>query len=300
MQRTFGSMTVEQRRARLQAEWKSRLGNVEPTASTRLTIARGEAGVTIAPFVISPDAGVPVACTLLQSERTRIQGDKPIVVMFARAGKQKLLSARRNEIAAMLDAGFLVCLTDLRGFGETSPGSGRDRGSDETAIAASYLMLGDPLIAGQLRDLRAVLHHFDRMLGADLKHIVVWGDSLAAPNPPDVAAFVPEDLDQPTQGESSAAMVALLAGLFDDVAAVYTRGGLASYRDLADKPASHVPLAAIVPGVVPAGDVSELVAALSPKPVRQDAMVDTLNRLANPAEEKASPAAWIIEQLKKK
>src|SRR5690606_1401319 len=136
-----------------------------------------------------------------------------VVVMFAQAGKRKLLAARQAEVAALLDAGLVVCLVDLRGFGETAAGTGCGRGSAATSVSASHLMLGDPLVAGQLRDLRCVLRHVRGLRFVDPARIALWGDSLAAANAPDVVAAVPSDVDQPTAAEPAAALLATLGGL---------------------------------------------------------------------------------------
>ena len=51
------------------------------------------------------------------------KGKLPIVVMVAQAGKAGFLKERSDAIEAFLKAGIAVCLVDVRGTGETKPGS---------------------------------------------------------------------------------------------------------------------------------------------------------------------------------
>jgi cephalosporin-C deacetylase-like acetyl esterase len=296
---TLAPLNAEQRPKQVQALWKKYLGKIDPPDGSLSEVAATDfAGATVTQYLLQADYGIAVPLTTL-----RVAGldnaRRPAVVLFARAGKQKLLTARRDEIAAMLNAGVVVCLADLRGFGESASGASRDRGSDETSIAASCLMLGDPLIAAQLRDLRFVIGKVRQLPYVDMKRIALWGDSLTPANAKDVVAAVPLDLDQPTPAEPVAATLALLGGLFDDVSAVYARGGLAHFRDLLDSPYVHVPLAAIVPGAIAAGDVPELVSALPAARVRQDATVDAWNRQIDAPKENIRAADWIIRALRK-
>ncbi|HEX8916351.1 MAG TPA: hypothetical protein VF796_28630, partial [Humisphaera sp.] len=159
----------------------------------------------------------------------------------------------------------------------------------------------DPLIAGQLRDLRAVLRVLKASDFVDPGRVAVWGDSLAAPNAPDVVAAVPQDLDQPTPAEPAAALLAVLAGVFEKPAAVYARGGLVAYADLLRSPFVHVPLDAIVPGAIPVGDVGAVVgAAATVVPVRTAVTVDAWNRATGDDGKAADGAAlWVVERLRK-
>jgi hypothetical protein len=195
---------------------------------------------------------------------------------------------------------LIVCLVDFRGAGETAPGSGRDRGSEATSISASSLMLGDPLLAGRLRDLRCVLRALRQFDSVDSSHIALWGDSLAPVNPPDVQAAVPLDLDLPQQAEPGAALLAMLGGLFEDgVSAVYTRGGMAEYRDLLRSPFVLVAHDAVVPGVIGAGDIAALSSGLSPMPIRAEGQVDAWDRAVGKEKPAGQTAAeWVIERLR--
>jgi len=64
----------------------------------------------------------------------------------------------------------------------------------------------------------------------------------------------------------------------EDVRAVYVRGGLVGYHSLLQSQFVYVPHDAVVPGVLTAGDLSDVAAALAPRPLRLDGLVDGLNR----------------------
>ena len=74
-------------------------------------------------------------------------------------------------------------------------------------------------------------------------------------------------------------LLALLAPLFEkDIRCVYIRGGLVSYASVLESPFLYVPHDVVVPGALTVGDVSDVAAALAPRPLRLDALVDGLNR----------------------
>ena len=119
-------------------------------------------------------------------------------------------------------------------------------------------------------------------------------------------------------------LVVLLAALADEeIRAIYAYGGIVSYQSVLESPFVQLPHDCIVPGVFQTGDLPELVAALAPRPVKLEGLVDGVNRSVtedklkvtyaraterydreNAADklvietERASPAQWLIEQLK--
>jgi len=55
----------------------------------------------------------------------------------------------------------------------------------------------------------------------------------------------------------------------------------------------------IVPGILQAGDIPDLTAALAPRPVRLVGLVDGRNRpVQGAAREPASLASWLVRQLR--
>ena len=81
-----------------------------------------------------------------------------------------------------LIGGVAVCLPDVRGTGETSPGGARDRQTEATSLSATELMLGGTLLGARLRDLRAVLAYLRTRADVDFARVALWGDSFAPVN----------------------------------------------------------------------------------------------------------------------
>jgi dienelactone hydrolase len=233
-------------------------------------------------ITVEPSIVVPVILLKPESAGAEQRGGKPpVVVAMAQAGKQELLRERASEIAALLDRGTAVCLPDVRGTGETSSGTGRGRRSAATSLSSSELMLGGTMLGAQLRDLRAVLAWLRTRHDLDARQLSLWGDSLTRPNPSDANFQIPRDDDDalPKSPEPLAGLLALLAALYEeDVRAVYVHGGLAGFESVLTKHLVLIPHDAVVPGALTAGDLCDLVAALAPRRIRLEGMVDGWNR----------------------
>jgi hypothetical protein len=141
-------------------------------------------------------------------------------------------------------------------------------------------MLGRTLLGSRLRDLRLVLGGLRQHAALDETRMALWGDSFAPVNAAGDNVEVPWDAAKlPAQSEPLGGLLALFGALYEpDVRAVYARGGLESYRSLLRSPFLYVPHDALVPGALTAGDLEDVVAALSPRPVRLEGLVDGLNR----------------------
>jgi hypothetical protein len=204
----------------------------------------------------------------------------PVTVAIAQADKQEFLKQRTDAIAGLLAQGVAVCLPDVRGVGESAPTGGREARSQATSLSASGLLIGQTLLGARLRDLRSVLEHLRQRPEIDGKRIALWGDSFAPVNPAERAFVVPHGSDnRPHQPEPLGGLLAMLGALFDDdIRAVQVRGGLSSYQSALQGPCCYLPHDAAVPGVLTVGDLPELTAALAPRPLRLEALVDGLNR----------------------
>ncbi len=281
--------------------WAKLLGGVDPTGDPRVAALEPlRAGdVAVERLSLEVDAGIVVPALVLVPPHGK-EARLPVVVAFAQGGKREFLKNRAVEIAALLKGGAIVCLPDLRGTGETRPGSSRGRSSEATDLSATEFMLGRTMVGLRVRDLRSVLKYLRSRGDVDAKRLALWGDSFVESNPPDRRFAVPLELDDsPRIAEPMGGLVALLGALFEeDVRAVHARGGLASYRSTLESPFLYVPHDAIVPGALTAGDLGAVVAALAPREVRQEALVDGLNRRVG-AEEPAGPS-WILGALKGK
>jgi hypothetical protein len=70
-----------------------------------------------------------------------------------------------------------------------------------------------------------------------------------------------------------------LGALFEEeVRAIYVRGGLSDYQSALEGPFGYLPYDAVVPQVLTGGDLPDLAAALAPRPLRLEVLVDGLNR----------------------
>ena len=276
-------------RNRLREEWTRLLGSVAPQAGPLINgepLPREQLGqVTIERIHLQTEPGIVVPVLLLSPPNPKHER-LPVVVTVAQHGKQAFLRQRVETIAELLTSGIAVCLPDLRGTGETSPGDERDRRSASTSISSSELMLGQSLLGGRLRDLRSVLNHLRTRADLDLKRLALWGDSFASVNAPDRNFHVPHTTsDRPSQSEPLGGLVTLLAALFeDDVRAVYVRGGLSDFHSVLEGPFCYLPHDAVIPGVLTVGDLCDLTAALSPRPLWLDRAVDGLNRAVSTEE----------------
>jgi hypothetical protein len=96
------------------------------------------------------------------------------------------------------------------------------------------------------------------------------------------------------QAEPLGPLLALLTALYEpDATAVAMRRGLASFLSALDDRFLYLPLDVIVPGIVEAGDLTDIIAAIAPRPVLIQAGVDGRNRPLTLAEmlEKMAPLA---------
>lgn len=237
-----------------------------PIRVTRAILERGEGiaipMLTLFPITV-PDTGAP------------------LVVVVSQSGKAALLKERSKEVAELLAAGVAVAMPDLRGTGETSPGTYRGRRSYATGLSSGELMLGNTLVGQRLNDLLAVLSRMKSHSLIDETRIAVWGESLASTNAPDRRVAVPLGIDEePSHSEPLGSLLAMLAAAFDsDVDAVLAHGGLVSFRSVLDSQFVWMPHDFVVPGAVPIGDISGLAAAIAPRPLQLTGLVTGVNRL---------------------
>ncbi len=273
------------RRKHLRNRWAALLGGGEPPAECKVVRERKEkvGDVTVERLALEMEHGLHLPLLLLVPAHAPDEHPS-VVVAFAQQGKQALLEERAADLAELLRGGVAVCLPDLRGTGETHPGDGRGRQSTATGLASTEQMLGATLLGERLRDLRSVLRYLRSRRDVDGRKPALWGDSLAAPNPEDRQTAVPLDADPlPEPSEPLGGLLALFGALFEeDVQAVCARGGLVGYASLLESPFVYVPHDAIVPGALTAGDLNDVAAALAPRPLRLEGLVNGLNQLVVP------------------
>lgn len=299
---TLARLGPEARREWLQKSWESKLGDIQPNPRPEATVhwkrpwpdAEAE-GITLA---VEP--GITVPMVLLRPRNAR----PAVVVAVAEGGKERLLALRASEIATLLKGGFAVCLPDVRGTGETAPDSRRGPSSTGISLAATELMLGNTLLGARLKDLRTVLAYLSARPDLAGEQIGVWGDSFAPANP---RRLLPDELpawqigpETQYQAEPLGGLLAILAGLYENnVRAIAVRGGLASYLSLLEYPFVYVPGDVIIPGIVEAGDLSDVMAVLAPRATLFESLVDGRNRRVRGEDGAVNVGQWLLAHLRK-
>jgi dienelactone hydrolase len=278
-------LAADKLRLQLRAEWAGLLGDVVPPMDYKVQATPGNlkklnlGNDTVLLRVPAKDGGIETVIPLRLLKSLSAKKPRGVVVTVAQEGGQGFLKNRSETIAGLLEQGFVVCLPDLRGTGATKPGDSRERASSSTSLSSSELMLGGTLLGGRLRDMLVVMNYVRTVYPTKETPLLLWGDSFAPVNDAKANFAVPLELKQPHQSEPLGGLVTLLAALYDDdVRAVHVHGGLASYLSLLDGPFLQVPHDAIVPGALTVGDLSDLVAALAPRAVWLEGLVDGLNR----------------------
>jgi hypothetical protein len=288
MRAVLNGLTLEARRERLRREWARLLGAIEPTTDPEVTTfeARAMAGLRLERLVLDVEPGIAVPMLLLPLSGT---ARSPVVIALSEAGKSTFLRERAGEIAELLASGLAVCLPDVRGTGETRA----DPPRAVTGLSATELMLGQTLLGSRLRDLRSVLRFLRARSDLDASRMALWGDSIAPTNPVGFADPLLGEGEPPLPCEPLGGMLALFGALYEnDVRAVLARGIPAGFQAILRDRFCYVPHDAIVPGALTAGDLGDVAAALAPRPLRLEQLVDGRNCpiAADEAERAFAPA----------
>ena len=273
----------DSRLASLQSKLASVLGPVQAGSPRVLSAGRcgnKDDGLAVEQVVLETEPGILVPLLILKSDQDKTP--RPVVLGLSQSGKAGFLRERSATLAQLVKGGAAVCLPDLRGTGETRSGTARGRESADTAISSTELMLGETLVGARLRDVRTLLVYLRTRPDLNTRRIAVWGDSSAAVNPPDRNLTIPLGIpEEPPLSEPLGGLLALLTGVYEkDVQAVYARGGLISFASVLQSPFCYLPHDVIIPGILTVGDLCDLTAALAPRPVRLESLVDGLNRRA--------------------
>jgi dienelactone hydrolase len=258
-------------RKQTRESWTRLLGDTEPPASVKVR-ENSRQVEALGPITATRElleTGPGIVTSVLTLSRSEFDGRKerwrPVIFGVASDGMAAVLKRRKRDLAAALKTEHLIVLVDVRGIGATSPGSDRGQQSAATAHSATALMLGPPLLAGQLHDFRAAWRHVQSREDVKPGAAIIAGGSGVTPLAAGAPFAYPRRIDdRPRECEPTGALLALLLALFEDGAqAVNSRLGLVSFCSILDSPFVQVPHEAIVPGVLLAGDIPDLVAALA-------------------------------------
>ena len=150
---------------------------------------------------------------MLTLSRTEFDGRKerwrPVVLGFASDGIESILKRRRRDLVAGLENTILIVLVDVRGVGATSPGSDHGQQSAATAHSATALMLGQPLLGQQLRDLRTAWRHIQSLEDVKLDELILAGGAGETPLAAGAVFAYPRRIDRPRECEPTGALLAL-------------------------------------------------------------------------------------------
>jgi dienelactone hydrolase len=228
-------------RDQLRERWAALLGGAEVKAPEVRWVTQERDGY-------SQHTGEPREGAWRVTLLTARAGKLPVAVICVQGGAAEYLAKRPEEAAAALGRGEALALVDLGGTADLPPG-GRGRGSEATAIAASALMLGKPLLGERVRAFRAALAALRSRADIDATRAQLVGGCTSKANAPGAGLIRPLEHAQPAHAEPVGAHVVLLAALFEDgIADVSACGGLASWLSLLDEPVAHFPYDNVVPG----------------------------------------------------
>ncbi|MFM7098012.1 MAG: hypothetical protein ACKO16_11430 [Gemmataceae bacterium] len=263
-------------------DWINKLGPFHPTMEAietkREVLKQGNMLITKVLLETKKERHLP----LILLENAGLKNSLAnIAIMVSQGGKKNLLENRQKEIASLLEAGFSVCLPDIRGSGELKTGSSRGRTSSATSLSSSLMMSDGIRLSGQLRDLQSVLGWLKKQSKIGSPRFLLWGDSPAKACANTTDFNLPRDDDSlfPTQPEPMGGLLALLGALFnDEIKTICVHGGLASYASVLEHHLVQIPHETVVPGIFNLGDLALLANSLAKKTIFFDQMVDGLNR----------------------
>ncbi|MEQ1830915.1 MAG: hypothetical protein ABL921_33520, partial [Pirellula sp.] len=281
---TRRTLSLTEQRNKLQADWNRILRSSAPLAAAteRSIVSKFLPNVRFDRIRLTTEPGIQVPLILIRPKESKAGQKTRVVLVSSHIGKRNLIQRNANEYSRLIQAGFAICLPDLRGTGESRV-AGRGRNSSATAMSANLLMFNDPLMAGQLRDLRSVYRWLRTQEDLDSTQIRIWGDSRSATVAPTQDRVVPRDDDGsvPLAAEPAGCMLSLLLSLYEDsIVGMCLSGGLSDFRGVLEHPQIRIPHDAVIPGLFTTGDLSDLAAqAQTRHPLQLEATVNALNRL---------------------
>ncbi len=280
--KSFKDGGLEERRAKLRHALKGVLGDSAPPATIMAKVVRSKDVPSGTTEWIDLEAGdgTPLPAVLV---RPKVEGKVPVVVAVCQHGKGRFLFERALAISKLLERKIAILLVDVRGTGETAPDYRHNPESAENLEAMRILAAGEVLLGLRLKDFRTALAYAASRKDLDGERMGVWGESFSKLNPPrlrvDELPFRAASPQIQYQAEPLGALLALLGALYEPrVKAVYTDGGLVSYRSVLDDAFYYLPTHCFVPGFLSVADVPDVRELLAPKAACYVNSVDGRNR----------------------
>lgn len=247
-------------RAKLLAEVRRLLGlsdspHQDTSSDARGSIARGKCRISKYAFTTAPGVTVPG----LLFEPTGMQ-KKPLPLVLYLHGDGKAADAGPGgPIEKLTLAGNRVLAVDLRGTGETAPGTPPKKGpgwfGTDSKEAFLALHLNRPLLGQRVEDVFAVRRAAERVLGKE--KVAAWH----------------------IHAVGSAGPVALHAAVLDEsFASVTLERSITSWSAVVRTPVSVNQLTNAVPGALAVYDLPDLAAAIAPRKVTVRAAVDATGK----------------------
>lgn len=281
-QRRLSTQPSDMRREKLQNGWRQHLGPINPNMpQVMASTIKSEPlpAATIERLRLRTENGITVPLVLL-APATGGSSARGVVVGVSQTGKAAFLEERADQLASLLEAGFAVCLPDVRGTGETREGTSRGRRSGDCNRSVNIQMFGETILGQRIRDLRAVMRYLRTRDDIGARKIAIWGDSFVEPNPGNTDFNIPHDVARsPRQPEPLGGLLALFTALYEeDVDAVYIHRGLISFASVLDSAHVYLSHDATVPRALIEGDLAGIAASLGSTKLNLTSMVDGLNR----------------------
>ena len=280
----LASLTPADRLRSLRASLAVKLGDIEPPVHVagRTLWTRTLSALTVEGIELQLSPGLRLPLLLLKPHPNSLER-LPIILALAQAGKDRFLVERSTVLAELLKRGTAVCLADVRGTGEVAPAS------STTSLVATELMLGNTALGVRIKDTRAILRYLSGRQDLNPRRVVLWGDSFAPVNPPglllDQSVLLEPGRQEPgpqaiQQAQPVGGLLALLTALYEDnVHTVAVSGGLVSFLSVLKDRFCYVPQDIVVPGILEDADIADIVAALAPRAVLLEGLVDGRDRL---------------------
>jgi cephalosporin-C deacetylase-like acetyl esterase len=236
-------------RATLAEKIRSRLAlPVDQAPPAVKTIATTEVGdLVIEKLLLGTEPGIAVPTRVIHRKGLQ-RGAQAVVYLRDRLGEID----RPALFASLAEQGYVLAVADVRGFGETwAPGDVRAHGEDyfhprdgnDADFAYAALFLGRPLLGMRAGDALAVVRYLRSRSDVGVKRVAIVGRGWAG-------------------------VTALLAAALDtEISATAVEAIPASYAALSQAQLYEQPAYFLLPGALEDFDLTDVFAALAPKPL---------------------------------